>query len=308
MINNLLKVVGAANDNNGVADAPASSSSTAYPYSTADDNDDDGNNSNNNNLASTIGGLLNTIQETFQLDGRGVASGAHLLVPGGVGGGTTSGGISGGVGIGFGRSAAGRSKNNARNGRCYYADVTAERRRREAAAAVGVPQLLSGMGVGVGVMDSNAGNSQINHQSREGKSSIVNIRPIMITNGVYQGRKIVPDINHLYDVVNDKEAHENYDTLMEIISNTTSAADVNNNNANDVERLSDCSGGSNHVDGVGSDGGRRGANSTRGNSLERKLIWARFKEEEVVDRMLSQFPVSSLGIRMTDNDDKESVN
>ncbi len=270
MINNLLKVVG-VNDNNAAttssADFPTSSSSTAqYPSSYADSD-------YGNNLASTIGGLFSTIQETFQLDGKGVVSGAHLLVPGG-------GGVSSGVGIGFGRSGGGRSK-NARSGRGYY---TTEHRQREAAAAVGVPQLLSGMG-------TNAGTGLIDQRSR-GKS-IHETSSIIITNGLYQGRKIVSDINNLYDVVNDKEAHENYDTLMEIISNTTSAA-AGDNNADDAERFSDCSGGSSHYDGGSSarrDLRQRGANS-RGNSLERKLIWARLKEEEVVDRMLSQFPVS----------------
>ena len=261
MINNLLKVVG-VNENYAAttssADLPASSSSAAqYPSSNADN--DDG-----NNLASTIGGLFSTIQETFQLDGKGVVSGAHLLVPGG-------GSVSGGVGIGFGRSGGGRLK-NARSGRGYY---TAEHRRREAAAAVGVPHLLSGI--------DQRSRGKSNHETS----------PIIITDGMYQGRKIVSDINNLYDIVNDEEAHENYDTLMEIIYDTTSAI-AGDNNADDAERLSDCSGGNSHIDGGSSarrDHRQRGAKN-RENSLERKLIWARLKEEEVVNRMLGQFPVS----------------
>lgn len=290
MINNLLKVVGVESSSNGDNNSYAASSPADLPYAA---NVDD---SNNNNLASTIGGIFSTIQETFQLDGKGVVSGAHLLVPGsgsGIGG-SHSGGISVGAGIGFGRSSGGRSKNVSARG--YYTDVTNERRRREAAAAVGVPQLLSGMGVGVGVGGSGGDTnvSQTNQQQQQrGKANNETIRPIIVTNGVYQGRKIVSDVNHLYDVVNDKEAHENYDTLMEIIANTTAAA--NCNKVDDAERLSDISAGSSHHDSgsVGSrrDHSRRGANS-RGNSLERKLMWARLKEEEVVDRMLSQFPVS----------------
>jgi hypothetical protein len=289
MINNLLKVVGVESSSIDDNNSYAASSTADLPYAA---NIDD----SNNNLASTIGGIFSTIQETFQLDGKGVVSGAHLLVPGsgsGIGG-SHSGGISVGAGIGFGRSSGGRSKNVSARG--YYTDVTHERRRREAAAAVGVPQLLSGMGVSVGVGGSGGDSnvSQTNQQQQQrGKANNETFRPIIVTNGVYQGRKIVSDVNHLYDVVNDKEAHENYDTLMEIIANTTAAAD--SNDVDDQDRLSDISGGSSHHDsgivGPRRDHGRRCANS-RGNSLERKLMWARLKEEEVVDRMLSQFPVS----------------
>ena len=145
-------------------------------------------------------------------------------------------------------------------------------------------------------------SSQLHHQPPStsssrggGKQSSNPDRQIIITNLVYQGRKIVSDINHLYDVVNDREAHENYDVLMEIISNTTNAAAAASSASNaaataadDSDRLSDVSGGSS------SHYSRSSGRGNNNSNLERKLVWARMKEEEVLDRMLSQFPVSSL--------------
>ncbi len=253
MINNLLKVVG-VESSVGASSVPSSShdsranNATPVSYYSTETHE------NNTSLASTLGGIFNTFQETFQLDGKGVA------VPGSGGGGAS-------VGSGLGRS--GRFKNA--GGRGYYTEVTADRRRREtaaaAAAAMGVPQLLSGMGVGSVVGDSN--NSQWGDLNSRSNTSTNH--SAIIKSGVYQGRRIVSDIDHLFDAVDDKEANEDYDALMEVIANTA--------NADASDRLSDCSGGSTHA--------RRGTNS-----LEQKLKWVRLKEEEVVDRMLSQFPVS----------------
>ena len=107
-----------------------------------------------------------------------------------------------------------RRSKNAKSGRGYYTDVTAERRRRDAAVAVGVPQLLSGMGVNVGgggdhrnhhsmMTGGSSTSSQLHHQPPStsssrggGKQSSNPDRQIIITNGVYQGRKNVSDINH----------------------------------------------------------------------------------------------------------------
>jgi hypothetical protein len=65
------------------------------------------------------------------------------------------------------------------------------------------------------------------------------------TDQMYQGRKVVPNIHHLYKVVDDKKAYVYYDRLL-----------------TDVSTASESSSG--------------------------------VKEEEMVDRMLSQFPVSCI--------------
>ena len=88
---------------------------------------------------------------------------------------------------------------------------------------------------------------------------------------MYRGRKIIPDVSHLYEVVNDCDAYENYDTLMNMIVKSSGAA----KNASQPS-IRQVSGVGIYSDGIGRDG--------------HMSDWENMKEEELVDRMLSQFP------------------
>jgi len=284
MINNLLKVVG--------VDSKDSTQSSPYsPGSNADYNSAYGSNhhgapsssstiSPGENLASTLGGFLNNFQETFQLDGKAVVAGA-LDSTGAMG---VMNHKSWNKSSGSGSSGAGRYKNV--GGRVYYTDGSASGSRRDAGgSSSGDAQQQRQRQGGSGSSSSSRGQKQ-----RGGKSSSHHkTNPSMQdNNGMYQGRKMVSDISHLYHVVDDKQAYENYDTLMEITANASAQAN---------ERLAD-GGNSDSSSSVSSS--RRGRNrraNNRESSQEQKQNWARAKEEELVDRMLSQFPVRFVDMR-----------
>ena len=101
----------------------------------------------------------------------------------------------------------------------------------------------------------------------------LNNMPPMI-NRIYNGRKMVPNINHLYEVVDDKEAYLNYDQIMMSYYPTTNTHDDDDH---DDDHCSD-DGSSSTLNGSG--------------SIGRNTVCRRMMEEELVDRMLSQFPVS----------------
>ena len=188
---------------------------------------------------------------------------------GSVGGLDASGGPRGG-GIGRYKNAGGRG---------YYTDPSANLIGRQRDAAQNNNPLV-GLPVDSVVL---AQQRQKCHQKTSSSASLSNQN----NQGTFQGRKIVSDVEHLYDVVDDKPAYENYDTLMEITSKACEQA---------MERLGDYNSG----DDSGSSRGRRSGGSLHGrrgsskdaNNQEQKANWARMKEEELVDRMLSQFPVS----------------
>mmetsp|Transcript_58360 Transcript_58360/g.123779 ORF Transcript_58360/g.123779 Transcript_58360/m.123779 type:complete len:173 (+) Transcript_58360:844-1362(+) len=97
---------------------------------------------------------------------------------------------------------------------------------------------------------------------------------------MYHGRRMVPDVEHLYQVVDDRQAHENYDTLMEIARRA---------GAQTSELPSDSPGSHGSRKGSRRSRRSRGGGGSRESSQEQKQNWARMKEEELVYRMLSQF-------------------
>jgi len=242
MINNLLKVVGGESNNEDTY-------STSHTAAASDIGSES---SNNNNLASTIGGFINNFQETIQqLDG------SKSMSP------TSGGGL-----MGSPRGYKSNSNNSTTSGRSYYSDGTVDRRllqqRREGSVNYAAQQQQTSLMIG----------HQRKQQSKSNKNN--NIQP-SINNGIYQGRKMISDISDLYNVVNDKESIENYDTLMEITSLANTEA---------TERLSTASDYTMSSTG----GGSINYGPDRKSSQEQKQSWARVKEEELVDRMLSQFP------------------
>jgi hypothetical protein len=105
---------------------------------------------------------------------------------------------------------------------------------------------------------------------------------------------MVADVSHLYRVVDDRQ--ENYDELLEATRHAQAQASER------LARLGDAS-DSDHASSDGDSrrrgGGRRrrlprdgGSHSRDVSNQEEKQNWARMKEEELIDRMLSQFPVS----------------
>lgn len=279
MINNLLKVVGVEGSTSPNDSVSSSHHGAQSPNSSTHYSDYEGNNGNNNNLASTIGGFLNNFQETFQLDGKAVVAGALDSTTGAMG---VMNHKSWNKGAGGGGSGGGRYKNA--GGRGYYTDgANANRTRRK---EVAVQQHLAAAG---SMGDASYSNSRSGNQKQRGLGSNT-----AINNGIYQGRKMVSDIGHLYQVVDDRQAYENYDTLMEITSNAATEATARMSSYSDHSTSDNSSVGSN------ARRGRRGSSraSSRGgsrdSSQEQKQNWARMKEEELMDRMLSQFPVSAL--------------
>jgi hypothetical protein len=99
----------------------------------------------------------------------------------------------------------------------------------------------------------------------------------------YQGRKIVPDIQHLYHVVDDKEAYMNYDHYMNNNNNSSNNSSMNSNRSSRNN-----SGYTTEDDMTETDhSGSRHSSLTRRRQQQRVVS---LSEEELVDRMLSQFP------------------
>ena len=173
---------------------------------------------------------------------------------GSVGGLDASGGPRGG-GIGRYKNAGGRG---------YYTDPSANLIGRQRDAAQNNNPLV-GLPVDSVVL---AQQRQKCHQKTSSSASLSNQN----NQGTFQGRKIVSDVEHLYDVVDDKPAYENYDTLMEITSKACEQA---------KERLGDYNSG----DDSGSSRGRRSGGSLHGrrgsskdaNNQEQKANWARMR-------------------------------
>ena len=320
MLNNLLKVVGVEKDSSpsspggssnnhsdatllsagdGIgATAVASSIKTPSRYQPTRENKND---NNNLNLASTIGGFLNSFQGT-----RIVADALDSTI---VSGHNSWKGSTSGNGIG-GAISGGRSSNV--GGRGYYSEgSTSGSRNRRRGEPSQVPQQLPASMASSSSSSSSVGGNY--HSQRGTKNSNKGKRPSSSTVGkkktsantisnssTYMGRKMVSDISHLYQVVDDKEAYENYDELMEVTRNVREQA---------LERLSYLGEGSDsEKNGSKSDGGSRRSSSSHRrhkhrrdkkssissrdvSNQEEKQNWARMKEEELIDRMLSQFPV-----------------
>jgi len=250
MINNFLKAVGVDNANSNPSnDNYDNINEENTSYATNSNHGSSYSDNENNNFASTIGGLINNFQQQFD---------SNKSVDGIVGGGGSGG------------------YKNATGGRLYYTDGTVDRRLQQKMREQGVTS------------SSQFGTDRQGGQKSKGKQTQQQLQPLMMmNNGIYQGRKMIPDISDLYNVVNDKAAYDNYDTLMGITSHAATEA---------TERLS--SGDESFSSHGGStNSSRRGRDGTsprqrKMSSQEQKAMWARAKEEELVDRMLSQFPVS----------------
>ena len=245
MINNFLKAVGVDNTNSNPSnDNYDNINEKNTSYATNSNHGSSYSDNESNNFASTIGGLINNFQQQFD--------GSNKSVDGFVGGG--SGGYK-----------------NATGGRLYYTDGTVDRRLQQQRREQGAVSSSSQFGT-----DRQGGQKLKGKQTQQ-------LQPPMMNNGVYQGRKMIPDISDLYNVVNDKAAYDNYDTLMEITSHA--ATEATERLSSGDESFSSHGGSTNN-----SRRGRDGTSQRKMSSQEQKAMWARAKEEELVDRMLSQFP------------------
>jgi hypothetical protein len=252
MISNLLKVVSAADGSS----LPTSLNDNGHSA-------DNWKNSSGNPLATTVGGFL-----------FGLGTAADIAPD-----------------IASSSPSSSRRIIGSSGGRSYYSDHPynscnaeqggAERRRREAAAAVTAIAAVvrpdarfHSFSRTVAVRGNNCAiSSSVDSQPHHS-------RPFDVNEGVlvYRGRKIIPDVSHLYEVVNDCDAYENYDTLMNMIMKSNGAA----KNASQPS-IRQVSGVGIYSDGTGRDGHMCVCDET---IRDRENM----KEEELVDRMLSQFP------------------
>lgn len=257
MINNLLKVVGVESGGSrsspGTYSSPGASksndryTSTSPPPSAGASTTSAASAASSLLGSSTIGGFLNNFN-------NGTAMVAGALDSAGVVGHKSWGNYKGSKG----HEGAGGGRHRNAGGRGYYSDGS--RGGRDPPHPIALP---GGSG------DPPRGG----RGARKGKGGGGGGGT---AGGTYRGRRMVADVDRLYQVVDDRQAYDNYDTLMEIASNASTQAS---------ERLA------NEADHSEGSGGRRGRRS-RGSSQEQKQNWARAKEEELIDRMLSQFPVS----------------
>ena len=263
MINNILKVVGVEGSSNEQSangydhnnDRRTTMSSTNTNTNT--NNKSNSSSSNNNNFASVVGGLINNFQDTIFDGSRNGLDGTSLMDASGRGGGS-------------GRY----NKNLSKGGRTYYIDGRINRRLQQS-------------------FQNKSGKNNNNALPKNRKFSGGKL-PSSLNTNVYMGRKMIADVNDLYDILNDQQAYDNYDTLMEITSCAqTEAATVLSAD------YSSSAGGAAAAGGSSSNSNSNNSNSNNYNSnnkessQEQKQNWARAKEEELVDCMLSQFPVST---------------
>ena len=253
MINNILKVVGVEGSNNEQSANEYDDNNDirrTTVSSTNTNTNNESSSSNNNNFASVVGGLINNFQDTIFDGSRNGLDGTSLMDASGRGGGS-------------GRY----NKHLSKGGRTYYIDGRINRRLQQSF------QNKSG---------KNNNTLPKNRKFSGGKL------PSSLNTNVYMGRKMIADINDLYDILSDQQAYENYDTLMEITSCAqTEAATV---------LSADYSSSTGGAAAGGSSSISNSNNSNSNNkesSQEQKQNWARAKEEELVDCMLSQFPVST---------------
>ena len=256
MINNILKVVGvegSSNDQSANEYDGNNDIRRTTVSSTNTNTNNESSSSNNNNFASVVGGLINNFQDTIFDGSRNGLDGTSLIDVSGRGGGS-------------GRY----NKHLSKGGRTYYIDGRINRRLQQS------------------FQNKSGKNNNALPKNRKFSGGKL---PSSLNTNVYMGRKMIADVNDLYDILNDQQAYDNYDTLMEITSCAqTEAATVLSAD------YSSSTGGAAAAGGSSSISNSNNSNSNSNNkesSQEQKQNWARAKEEELVDCMLSQFPVST---------------
>ena len=284
MINNLLRAV-TGSESDLVPLSPASTAGTSGPSSpfSSPQSNSGGASSDplppGDNLVTAVGGWIAGVHDTLV---DTASSGRDAVVN------ASSGGAPPFVGGMRPRNVMGGGSSLLPGGRGYYTDPAA-RQRGQSSQAEKVNKQQGGGG--------SEGASQPETAAETAERLLSN--DPRIRDGTYRGRKLVSvsDVTNLYSVVDDPEARLGYDDLMSIAEREVRNASAVESSYNNQTVASRSTRGGSTGRSNSSFPSRR--SNSRGKSKEdaaalanarRRLKWAQAKEEEMVDRMLSQFP------------------